>query len=510
MLRLMKHSLVFLLFALSSVFAQADKYHELALEGIAQGHNLQINKAEAIFNEMIALDPNHPLGYLAQALTNLYGHQFEENQKTFEKKFTDYTETAIKLARKNLSSQPRPVEALFHLGVAYVFLGFYHGERSNWLRALWYGKQGIDYLEQVIASDTSYYDAYLGLGAYHYYADPRRLKFFVKNGAALLGYKGDRKKGLRELQLAAEKGVYARPEALFLLGFIYFGENDYEKALRYFEALAQQYPDNPFFALALVGTLQNTGNYSRAVEIANRVVAQKSDNRNLAFHMQSYYCLGKLYFDLNQFETAVANYTKALATAVQVSGKTKGLVASANFNLGHSYEMLGKREEAIPYYRQIKESDDKYAYQNAKKHLEQPHLPVEEKIIRGENYFKTKNYDQALEVFEAAYAKALENTDDYPSREISGLLFNIGNAQYEKKNYAEAIAVFTKILALKNIEEKWIEPRAHFNLGNCHREMGDKQKAEVEYETAYKYDDDWLRLEIDKAREKDGSKFLKN
>ena len=507
MLRLMKHSLAFLLFALSSAFAQADKYHELALEGIAQGHNLQIDKAEAIFNQMIALDPNHPLGYLALALTNLYGHQFEENQKAFEQKFTDYTETAIKLARKNLSSQPKPVEAWFHLGVAHVFWGFYHGERNNLLRALWYGKQGLDYLEQVIASDTSYYDAYLGIGTFHYYADPRRLKFFAKNGAALLGYKGDRKKGLRELQLAAEKGVYARPEALFLLGFIYAGENDYEKALEYFEALAQQYPANPYFSLALVATLQELGNHSRAIEIAQSVVETKNDMR---FHLQAYSRLGDLYFELNQFETAITHFNRVLEIASRASGEVKGYVASANFQLGHNYEMLGRRQEAMPYYRQAKEFSDKHAVQHVNKHLEKPHLPIEEQIIRGQNFFKTKNYEQALEVFEEAYARALENTDDYPSREIPGLLFNIGEAQYEKKNYAEAIAAFNKILALKDLKEKSSEARAHFYLGNCHREIGDVQKAEAEYETAYKYDNDWLRLEIDKSREKNGGKLLKN
>ena len=244
----MKHFFIFFAFTLSAALAQPDKYHELALEGMAQGHNLQIEKAEEIFNSMIALEPNHPLGCLALALTNLYGHQFEKNQEAFEQKFKDYTETAIKLARKNLSSQSRPVEALFHLGVGHVFWAFYHGERNNLLRALWYGKQGLDCLEQVVASDTSYYDAYLGIGAFH----------------------------------------------------------------------------------------------------------------------------------------------------------------------------------------------------------------------------------------------------------------------HEKKNYVEAIATFNKILALKNLEEKGIAPRAHFNLGNCHREMGDMQKAEAEYEIAYQYDDGWLRLQIDKAREKAGGKFLQN
>ena len=41
-----------------------------------------------------------------------------------------------------------------------------------------------------------------------------------------------------------------------------------------------------------------------------------------------------------------------------------------------------------------------------------------------------------------------------------------------------------------------------FYLGTCYQEMGERQKAEAEYEIAYNYDGGALRLEIDKARKK--------
>ncbi len=103
MLRLMKPSLFFLLFTLSPAFAGPDQYHRLAREGIALGHNMQIDKAEEIFNEMIALDPDHPLGYLAQALINLYRYRLEERHKANAQKFKENREKAIKLSKKTLS-----------------------------------------------------------------------------------------------------------------------------------------------------------------------------------------------------------------------------------------------------------------------------------------------------------------------------------------------------------------------------------------------------------------------
>ncbi len=121
MLRLTKISLPFFFLTLSPAFAEPDRYHQLALAGIAQGHNMQSDKAEAIFNEMIALDPEHPLGYLAQALINLYRYRLEEKLKANEQKFKAYADKAIKLAKKNSSNRQKSVDAWFYLGITHVF-----------------------------------------------------------------------------------------------------------------------------------------------------------------------------------------------------------------------------------------------------------------------------------------------------------------------------------------------------------------------------------------------------
>ena len=64
--------------------------------------------------------------------------------------------------------------------------------------------RGKNYLEDVVEKDPTYYDAYLGLGIYHYLADI--LPKFVKILSFVLGVEGDRDKGIVELNIAAEKG----------------------------------------------------------------------------------------------------------------------------------------------------------------------------------------------------------------------------------------------------------------------------------------------------------------
>ena len=103
--------------------------------------------------------------------------------------------------------------------------------QSNWLRAYWYGKDGINYLKKVVAVDPNYYDAYFGLGLYHYYADV--IPQFVKMVTAILGIEGDRERGLKELRLAAENGKYSKAQAMLILGNIYlYTEKQSENKVR--------------------------------------------------------------------------------------------------------------------------------------------------------------------------------------------------------------------------------------------------------------------------------------
>lgn len=77
----------------------------------------------------------------------------------------------------------------------------------------------------------------------------------------------------------------------------------------------------------------------------------------------------------------------------------------------------------------------------------------------------------------------------------------IGRIKYEKKKYTEAIQEFTKILAMQKVEDEWIKPWTHYVLGNCYKQMGDTNKAKVEYDIAYEYDDSDLRFQIDRVKD---------
>ena len=133
-----------------------------------------------------------------------YRAQLEENHDRFSLQFLRAATDAISVAKKLIAQGLDQKDALFCLGTTHIYLAAYYGWDAHWWKAYRYGAQGIDYLEQLIRRDPDYYDAYLGLGLYHYYTDilPR----FAKAATFLLGLDRDNERGLPGLRPAGDKG----------------------------------------------------------------------------------------------------------------------------------------------------------------------------------------------------------------------------------------------------------------------------------------------------------------
>ncbi len=99
----------------------------------------------------------------------------------------------------------------------------------------------------VVAPDAA--DAYLTLGAANYIIGslPGYKKFFL----GLVGIHGNKRLGLRQLEIAADRGYYLRPFAKILLALAALREKKTEVARTQLEQLVSEFPENPLFASEL-------------------------------------------------------------------------------------------------------------------------------------------------------------------------------------------------------------------------------------------------------------------
>jgi hypothetical protein len=96
----------------------------------------------------------------------------------------------------------------------------------------------------VIAPDAA--DAYLGLGTANYVIGslPGIKKFFL----GFAGIHGDKKVGIQQLEIAADRGRYLRPFAKILLAMAALREKKPEVARAQLTELTAEFPGNPLFA----------------------------------------------------------------------------------------------------------------------------------------------------------------------------------------------------------------------------------------------------------------------
>jgi hypothetical protein len=100
------------------------------------------------------------------------------------------------------------------LGGALGLKGRWDAIQGHWLAAYKNGKKAFDVQDEAIKSNPELYDAYLGVGIFHYYVAvlPAAVKIFAR-----MIFGGSKAQGLREINLAKDKGRFSRTAALLFL-----------------------------------------------------------------------------------------------------------------------------------------------------------------------------------------------------------------------------------------------------------------------------------------------------
>src|SRR5437867_6087183 len=133
-----------------------------------------------------------------------------------EKRFFDEIQKAMSLAEARLKANPNDTKALYALGVTYGLRGNWNFLiRKAWKDALHDATTARKLHNRVTELDPSNYDARLVQGAHDYIVGS--LPAFYKMLGFLVGFHGDRDKGIRTLQEVAEKGNYNAVDAKVFL-----------------------------------------------------------------------------------------------------------------------------------------------------------------------------------------------------------------------------------------------------------------------------------------------------
>lgn len=230
-------------------------------------YDLDFDRAHQVFSTLQQQQPDDPMAPASEAARLLFAElhrlgvleaQFYEDDKTFDARKKLDPDPAVRTrfnlalgqaetrAKARLEENSKDRDALLALTLAAGLKADYAAlvEKRN-LASLHYTKEATSLAEQVLAVDPKCYDAYLatGIGKYIVGSMAAPVRWFLRMG----GFSTDKKQGLDELRLTAEKGTYLGPFARILLAIAYVRDKDKPRAREVLASLRTEFPNNPLF-----------------------------------------------------------------------------------------------------------------------------------------------------------------------------------------------------------------------------------------------------------------------
>ncbi|MCK4656049.1 MAG: hypothetical protein KAT85_03435, partial [candidate division Zixibacteria bacterium] len=185
--------------------------------------------------------PFHPIGYVMQA-TMLQSQMMDGEHFDFEDDFYTLTKLTEKKCSQELKRNSGDAWLHYCLGLALGSRAVYYSRIGSWWSTLRYGIKGKKAFSDCIKIDSTFYDAYVGLGSYRYW---RSAKTRLINWLPFVPDERDR--GLRELEMAAEKSLFSGDFARNSLIWVWIDLRRYEEAESLAVDMQNRYPDGREF-----------------------------------------------------------------------------------------------------------------------------------------------------------------------------------------------------------------------------------------------------------------------
>ena len=239
--------------------------------GFREMYNLDFRAAHRTFGLYQNLSPDDPVGYVADGAAYLFSefnrlHILETDLFTTDEQFDSreeqHPDPAVKsafeaaLARgdaltdKALAASPNNTNALFARVLSNGLRSDYAAliEKRN-IASLSYMKVSRTSAQQLLAIDSTCYDAYLAIGVENYMlgSTPAPVRWVLR----AIGSQTDKESGLARLRLTAEKGYYLAPFARLLLAVAALRDKDKQTARTLLAGLATEFPRNQLYSKEL-------------------------------------------------------------------------------------------------------------------------------------------------------------------------------------------------------------------------------------------------------------------
>jgi len=333
----------------------------LRAKAAAQIYNLDRDDAIVIFRQAIAADPQDAAAYRGLATALWLSITFRRGNMTVDDylgrvskpsvpqappppemvaAFRETLEKAVAIGRARVEANAKDADAHYQLGAAVGLRASYtatvDGSAMGAFRA---AREAYNEHEQVLALDPRRKDAGLIVGTYRYIVSALALP--VRWMAYIVGFGGDKEKGLQMIEDAVAYGGDNQEDARFALILLYNRERRYDDAMKVIETLRTKYPRNRLMWLEAASTMLRAGRAADADRYVTEGLALfAGDKRQRMFGEEGiwYYKRGAARVALRRTSEAETDLKRAIT--VEARDWVKG---RAHLELGKLGILAGNR-----------------------------------------------------------------------------------------------------------------------------------------------------------------------
>ncbi len=453
------------------------QFEKKLLQGLDATFKFDFEKSEKIFNSLIENYPDAAAVYHFKSIPYLWKYLDNKNDSDYVS-FINLSDSTIKKANDFLNSDSVDTFLYYILGSSYSNRAMAFTRQESYMDAVLATKKSFFFLNNTILNDSTYYDAYMGLGLFNFMIaqTPPALKWAMR----MTGIEGEKDKGIEYLKLAADKGKFSKVEALFYLSQIFaefYGE--YEKAEEILITLNKKYRKNLLFKYSLASFYLKISRLEKSENLLSGIISSTDTNfRQLIRY--SNLSIGDIYFYRNNFDMASSYYQIFLSDSSE-----DYYCGIAALRLGLCYSFSGDSLNAAKYFELADEGntdidDDRYAKITGERFLENPPDSLQRKIIFIKNLKEAGKYNEAL-----------DSLLNFPKAGISNSLLAeinlyLSDVSFHLDSLTQAYSYALSAIA-NDESEKWVQPFASYFVARVSLKLNYPADAKKYLEKAKEY-----------------------
>ncbi len=223
---------------------------QTVLSALDHIYNYDFAGAEPYLRQFRARYPQHPAGPMLRAIQIQWATIPLKNNKTATTQYVQAAGQTLDLAKTMLATDDNDPEAVFFALTAHSYLALKYNNEGETMRAVGEARNAYGYMKQGFGLTERNAEFYSTTGLYNYYAARYPDDHPIVKPAMIFFKNGDMSLGVKQLEVAAKRGIFTGVEARFYLAHIFLEhESQFGRATAVLKPLVDRYPNNPVFLM---------------------------------------------------------------------------------------------------------------------------------------------------------------------------------------------------------------------------------------------------------------------